>query len=64
MTPMSPKSSSPPAIGYLINPASASSVTNLAGARRSAEALGMEFRSYPIERPEDLERTFAAIAAP
>jgi len=54
----------PPAIGYLINPASASSVTNLADARRSAEALGMEFRSYPIERPEDLERTFAAIAAP
>jgi putative tryptophan/tyrosine transport system substrate-binding protein len=50
-------------IGYLINPTSASSVTNLAEARRSAEALGMDFRSYLIERPEDLERTFAAIAA-
>ena len=50
-------------IGYLINTTNASSVTNLGEARRSAEALGMDFRSYPIERPEDLERTFAAIAA-
>jgi putative ABC transport system substrate-binding protein len=50
-------------IGYLINPTNASSVTNLGEARRSAEALGMDFRSYPIERPEDLERTFAAIEA-
>jgi ABC-type uncharacterized transport system substrate-binding protein len=30
-------------------------------ARRSAEALGMGFRSYPIERPEDLQRAFAAM---
>jgi putative ABC transport system substrate-binding protein len=50
-------------IGYLINTTNASSVTNLGEARRSAEALGMDFRSYPIERPEELERTFAAIAA-
>jgi putative tryptophan/tyrosine transport system substrate-binding protein len=45
-------------IGYLINPTNPSSATNLAAARRSAEALGMDFRSYPIERPEDLQRSF------
>ena len=50
-------------IGYLINPTYAGSATNLGEARRSAEALGMDFRSYPIERPEQLQRTFAAIEA-
>jgi putative ABC transport system substrate-binding protein len=48
-------------IGYLINPTTASSVTNLGEARRSAEALGMDFRSYPIERREHLQRAFAAM---
>jgi putative tryptophan/tyrosine transport system substrate-binding protein len=48
-------------IGYLVNPTSASSVANLAEARRSAEALGLEFRSYPIERPEDRQRAFDAM---
>ena len=48
-------------VGYLINPTSAASVTNLDEARRSAEALGIDFRSYPIERPEDLQRAFAAM---
>jgi putative ABC transport system substrate-binding protein len=37
-------------IGYLINTTSTSSVTNLGEARRSAEALGMDFQSYPIRR--------------
>jgi putative ABC transport system substrate-binding protein len=50
-------------IGYLINPTSAAAATNLSEARRSAEALGIDFRSYPIERPEDLQRTFTAIEA-
>jgi putative tryptophan/tyrosine transport system substrate-binding protein len=50
-------------IGYLINPTNAGSATNLGEARRSAEVLGMDFRSYPIERPEQLQRTFAAIEA-
>jgi putative tryptophan/tyrosine transport system substrate-binding protein len=50
-------------IGYLINPTNASSATNLGEARRSAEALGVDFRSYPIERPEHLQRTFATIEA-
>jgi putative tryptophan/tyrosine transport system substrate-binding protein len=50
-------------IGYLINPNNAASVTNFGEARRSAEALGMDFRSYQIERPDDLERIFAAIEA-
>ena len=48
-------------IGYLINPTNAGSNTNRDEARRSAEALGMGFRSYPIERPEDLQRAFAAM---
>ena len=48
-------------IGYLVNPTNASSVTNLGEARRSAEALGMAFRPYSIERPEDLHRAFAAM---
>ena len=48
-------------IGYLVNPTIATSVTNLSEARRSAEALGMDFRSYSIERAEDLQRAFAAM---
>jgi putative tryptophan/tyrosine transport system substrate-binding protein len=47
-------------IGYLVNPTNASSVANRDEAWRSAEALGIDFRSYPIERPEDLESAFAA----
>ena len=48
-------------IGYLVNPTSAASVLTLGEARRSAEALGIDFRSYPVERPEDLEGEFAAM---
>jgi putative tryptophan/tyrosine transport system substrate-binding protein len=48
-------------IGYLVNPTNASNVTNLAEARRSAEALGLEFRSYSIVRPEDRQRAFDAM---
>jgi putative ABC transport system substrate-binding protein len=48
-------------VGYILNPANASSATNLAEARRSAEALGLEFRSYPIVRPEDRQRAFDAM---
>jgi putative ABC transport system substrate-binding protein len=48
-------------VGYLFNPTNASGVTNLAEARRSAEALGMDFRTYPIERPEDRQRAFDAM---
>jgi ABC-type uncharacterized transport system substrate-binding protein len=48
-------------IGYLVNPTNASSVATRDEARRSAEALGMDFRSYPVERPEDLEQAFAAM---
>ena len=48
-------------VGYLINPTLATGVTTLADARRSAEALRIDFRSYPIERPEDLEGAFAAM---
>ena len=48
-------------IGYLINPTNAASVTTLNEARRSAEALGLDFRSYPVERPADLESAFAAM---
>ena len=48
-------------IGYLVNPTNAGSATNLAEARRSAEALGLDFRSYPIERPEDRQRAFDAM---
>jgi putative tryptophan/tyrosine transport system substrate-binding protein len=46
-------------VGYLFNPTNASSVAALSEARRSAEVLGMDFRSYSIERPEDLEGAFA-----
>ena len=49
-------------IGYLVNPTNASSVSTRDEARRSAEALGIDFRSYPIERPEDLESAFAVMA--
>jgi putative ABC transport system substrate-binding protein len=45
-------------IGYLINPTNAASVTTLNEARRSAEALGLDFRSYAVERPADLESAF------
>jgi putative tryptophan/tyrosine transport system substrate-binding protein len=48
-------------VGYLFNPTNASSVSTLSDARRSVEALGMDFRSYPIERPEDLQRVFDAM---
>ena len=48
-------------IGYLFNPTHATSVANLSAARRSAEALGLEFRSYPILRPEDRQRAFDAM---
>ena len=48
-------------VGYLINPTNAASVTTLSEARRSAEALGLDFRSYPVERPADLESAFAAM---
>jgi putative ABC transport system substrate-binding protein len=48
-------------VGYLVNPTNPSSVTTLSEARRSAEALGMDFRSYPVERPQDLEGAFAAM---
>jgi putative ABC transport system substrate-binding protein len=45
-------------VGYIFNPINASSVANIAAARRSAEALGMDFRTYLIERPEDRQRAF------
>ena len=48
-------------IGYLENQTNATSAANLAEARRSAEALGLEFRSYSIERPEDRQRAFDAM---
>ena len=46
-------------VGYLVNPTNASSVGALNDARRSAEVLGIAFRLYPVERPEDLEGAFA-----
>jgi putative ABC transport system substrate-binding protein len=48
-------------VGYLLRPSNATSVANFAAARRSAEALGMDFRSYLIERPEDRQRAFDAM---
>ena len=48
-------------VGYLINPTNAASVSTLNEARRSTEALKLDFRSYPIERPADLEMAFAAM---
>ena len=48
-------------IGYLINPTNAGSVSTLNEARRSTEAFRLDFRSYPVERPADLESAFAAM---
>jgi putative ABC transport system substrate-binding protein len=48
-------------VGYLVNPTVSSSVITLSEARRTAEALRMDFRSYPVERPQDLEGSFAAM---
>jgi putative ABC transport system substrate-binding protein len=48
-------------VGYLVNPTNAASVGTLNEARRSAEALRMDFRSYSVERPADLESVFAAM---
>jgi putative ABC transport system substrate-binding protein len=48
-------------VGYLINPTNAASVSTLNEARRSTEALGLDFRSYPVERPAGLESAFAAM---
>jgi putative ABC transport system substrate-binding protein len=48
-------------VGYLINPTNPASVTTLSEARHFAEALGLDFRSYPVERPQDLEGAFAAM---
>ena len=48
-------------VGYLINPTNPASVTTLSDARRSTEGLGMDFRSYPVERPQELEGAFAAM---
>jgi putative ABC transport system substrate-binding protein len=48
-------------VGYIFNPINASSVANIAEARRSAEALGMDFRTYSIERPEDRQLAFDAM---
>src|SRR5512139_438541 len=45
-------------VGYLINPTNAASVATLNEARRSTEALGLDFRSYRVERPADLESAF------
>jgi putative tryptophan/tyrosine transport system substrate-binding protein len=48
-------------IGYLFNPTNAPSVATFDAARRAAEAIRLNFESFPIERAEDLERTFVAI---
>ena len=40
---------------YLINPTNASSVATMTEARHAVEALSIDFRSYPVERPADLE---------
>ena len=48
-------------IGYLWNPNDARSTVSFSQARRSAEALGLEFGSYPVERPENLDSAFAAM---
>src|SRR6516225_1467792 len=50
-------------IGYLWNPNDARSTVSFSQARRSAEALGLEFGSYPVERPENLDSAFAAMMA-
>jgi ABC-type uncharacterized transport system substrate-binding protein len=48
-------------VGYLVNPTNAAAVATLTDARRSTEVLGMDFRSYPVEHPEDLEAAYAAM---
>jgi putative ABC transport system substrate-binding protein len=48
-------------VGYLINPTNPASVTTLSEARHSAEALGLDFRSYSVERPQDLEGAFVTM---
>ena len=48
-------------VGYLVNPTNAAGVASLTDARRSTEALGMDFRSYPVERPQELEAAYAAM---
>jgi ABC-type uncharacterized transport system substrate-binding protein len=48
-------------VGYLVNPTNAAGVATLTDARRSTEALGMDFRSYPVERPQELEAAYAAM---
>jgi putative ABC transport system substrate-binding protein len=48
-------------IGYLWNPNDARSTVSFSQARRSTEALGLEFGSYPVERPENLDSAFAAM---
>src|SRR5262249_49192317 len=48
-------------IGYLWNPSDARSTVSFSQARRSTEALGLEFGSYPVERPENLDSAFTAM---
>src|SRR5262249_59374135 len=48
-------------VGYLVNPTNAAGVASLTDARRSTEALGMDFRSYPVERPQEVEAAYAAM---
>src|SRR5262249_16951666 len=48
-------------IGYLWNPNDARSTVSFSQARRSTEALGLEFGSYPVERPENLDSAFTAM---
>jgi putative ABC transport system substrate-binding protein len=49
-------------IGYLWNPNDVRSAGSFSQARRSAEGLGLNFGSYPVERPSDLDGAFAAMA--
>src|SRR5262249_119107 len=48
-------------IGYLWNPSDARSTVSFSQARRSPETLGLEFGSYPVERPENLDSAFTAM---
>ena len=48
-------------VGYLLDPTYSSGVFSRDDARRSAEALRMDFQTYTVQRPEELERTFAAM---
>src|SRR5262249_60222738 len=45
-------------IGYLWNPNDARSTVSFSQARRSAEAFGLEFLSYPVQRPDNLDSSF------